>query len=123
MLALPNSGGGLGGVGGGAAPRPSANHRRQSEHTGFLLPLIFFASCLQHAIAVGLGGQRPHLQNIDEDLSSIATVGRLAFASCLHYQPVRGLGAICKIWSKIRTHKFLAAICFCNYEVAGGLGV
>ena len=65
-----------------------------NQNTGFLLPLIvIFALRLHHATARGSGGgggkppsakHRRRPQNIDEDLSTFATVDRLVFASRLH---------------------------------------
>ena len=70
---------------------------------------------------MGGGADPPHSQNIDEDLSSFATVDRLVF-ELLHRRGGR-LGAICKIWSSIRTHKLLAATCFfLPLRGSGGFG-
>ena len=110
LFALPDSRGG--GCGGRSPPicKPSTTMMR----THWLLATVdfFFASCLHRAIAGWSGRSPPHLQNIDEDLSSFAAVDKLIFASRLHCETAGGWVPFAKHGRRSERTSFLQPIVF-----------
>ena len=75
---------------------------------------------LSHPDLLSLAAPPSHLQHIDEDVSSFATVDRLVFALRLHYKTAEGLGAFCITCRRSERTSFLQLFVFAITKQLGG---